>query len=360
MVSSRPHLALFLGTNSLSMSSKSMSSWLDLKSSEYPQIERNQAGEIVSVPTSLTFVTPDTVAPFTRRDASGVDGPFEGVTWDIANVLVHNGRLQNLTLEQNGFQLVTSDIPNDIDFYNMRDVVDRYYPICRELVRKHLGEDVQVFAFDHNVRSNGDRRTLENGNGALVQDPLGIVHADYTVASAPKRLEQLAQLPKKNDVHRQFLKENETLLDPDQVEQVLCGRRRFGMINVWRNINRQSPVLQRPLACMDAQFTAVDKLRTFSIHYADRVGENYFAVNHPDDQRWFYFPEMTHQEAILLKQWDSFGNLAKDAQPPTDFLSTFAVHSAFVDPSSPSDAPPRESIEVRCVIMYPEVTGDER
>lgn len=323
-----------------------------MKSSNNPQIERNPAGEIVHVPTSMTFITPETTAPFIRRDESGVDGPVEDVTWDKADVLVHNGRLQNLTMEQNGFQLVASDIPDEIDFYNMRDVVDQYYPICCDLVRKYLGEDVQVFAFDHNVRSNGARRALENGNGALVQDPLCVVHADYTVVSAPKRLEQLAQTPKKNDVHRQFLKEGETLLDPKQVEQVLRGRRRFAMANVWRNINRQSPVLQRPLACMDAQLTAVDSLRTFSIHYADRVGENYLAVNHPE-QRWFYFPEMTHQEAILLKQWDSFGNLAKD-QPLQDFLSTFAVHSAFVDPSSPDDAPPRESIEVRCVIIYPE------
>ncbi len=31
--------------------------------------------------------------------------------------------------------------------------------------------------------------------------------------------------------------------------------------------------------------------------------------------------------------------------------ATFALHTAFEDPSTPPDAPPRESIEVRCVVI---------
>ena len=322
-----------------------------------PQVDRNSRGEIVSVPTSMTFVTPDTIAPFIRRDATGSDGDVHDITWDQAEVTVYNGRLENLTLGQNGFQLVESEVPEEIDFFNMKEVVDQYYPICCELLKNHLGEGVKVYAFDHNVRSSGVKRELENGNGALVQEPLGVVHADYTLVSAPKRLEQLAQPPKTNDVHRQFLREGETLIDPIEVQQALKGTRRFAMANVWRSIDRQSPVLQRPLACMDANHTVIERLRKFSIIYADRVGENYLAVNHAQ-QRWFYFPEMTHNEAMLLKQWDSYGTLAKGTTEE-DFLSTFALHSAFVDPSSPIDAPPRESIEVRCVILYPETKVDD-
>ena len=58
-------------------------------------------------------------------------------------------------------------------------------------------------------------------------------------------------------------------------------------------------------------------------------------------------------EAILLKQWDSCGGIANgnerdDASRPT----TFAIHSAFIDPSCPPGAPPRISIEVRCIVMW--------
>jgi hypothetical protein len=323
------------------------------------QIERNGEGGIVSVPAHMTYVTANTVAPFTRRDTAGSDGTMEDLTWDETEVRVHNGRLHRLTLDRNGFELVQSPelVLDDIDFYNQHDVVENYYPLCNQLLRQSLGEGVQVYAFDHNVRSNGARRDLENANGAVVQNPLGVVHADYTRVSAPKRLEQLAQEPKTNDVHRQFLKEGETLLDPKVVDQILHGKRRFAMANVWRNINRGSPVLQRPLACIDAKTAHLESLRTFSIYYADRIGENYFGV-HDQKQKWFYFPEMTHHEAILLKQWDSYGDLAMGDS--LGDLSTFSAHSAFIDPTSPEDSPPRESIEVRCVIIYPEENDAEQ
>eukprot|EP00542_Grammatophora_oceanica_P001799 CAMPEP_0194063520 /NCGR_PEP_ID=MMETSP0009_2-20130614/80592_1 /TAXON_ID=210454 /ORGANISM="Grammatophora oceanica, Strain CCMP 410" /LENGTH=57 /DNA_ID=CAMNT_0038715675 /DNA_START=84 /DNA_END=254 /DNA_ORIENTATION=- len=57
---------------------------------------------------------------------------------------------------------------------------------------------------------------------------------------------------------------------------------------------------------------------------------------------------MTHHEVMLLKQWDSHGSHA----PPSSVPSLFTIHSAFLDPSSPADAPPRQSIEVRCVVIW--------
>ena len=85
---------------------------------------------------------------------------------------------------------------------------------------------------------------------------------------------------------------------------------------------------------------------------ADRVGENYFAKPSPR-HRWFYFPHMEGDEAMLIKQWDSAGDLAQrrkaDGATPR---STFALHSAFADPTTTADAPDRESIEVRCIVIY--------
>ena len=41
-------------------------------------------------------------------------------------------------------------------------------------------------------------------------------------------------------------------------------------------------------------------LVAFEIHYSDRVGENYFAT-YSDKHRWFYYPQLTREEAILLE-----------------------------------------------------------
>src|SRR3546814_8276607 len=50
-------------------------------------------------------------------------------------------------------------------------------------------------------------------------------------------------------------------------------------------------------------------------------------------QRWYYFPRLTPDEAILIKGYDS----------AEDGVARFTAHGAFDDPASPSDAPERES-----------------
>jgi len=42
---------------------------------------------------------------------------------------------------------------------------------------------------------------------------------------------------------------------------------------------------------------------------------------------------MTMGEALLIKQWDSNGDIAD----PTSERSTFAIHSAFLDPTAPKN-----------------------
>jgi hypothetical protein len=93
-------------------------------------------------------------------------------------------------------------------------------------------------------------------------------------------------------------------------------------------------------------------MRILKIHYKDRIGQNYF-IAHSKPHQWYYFPEMLHKEALLIKQWDSFGNFALNDETGSG-RSTFAIHSAFLDPTTPPSAPPRRSIEVRCAVIWEE------
>ena len=92
------------------------------------------------------------------------------------------------------------------------------------------------------------------------------------------------------------------ITNPKQVENAVVGKRRFALVNVWRNIQKDKVVNQYPLACVDAESTCFDHLRTFQIHYADRIGENYF-VCHNENHKWWYYPQMSNDEALLIKQW---------------------------------------------------------
>jgi len=166
-----------------------------------------------------------------------------------------------------------------------------------------------------------------------------------------------------------IVQNRKSLLDPSIVKEALERKRRYAFINVWRSIDAKNTVKNPPLACVDATTTTIDELRMFKIHYNDRVGENYFisppAASGRREHGWYYYPEMTMDEVILLKQWDSRGAVACGAHSDgeekngeknggEDKTSTFTIHSAFTDPSYGNDAPPRKSIEVRCVVIWDE------
>ena len=294
----------------------------------------------------------------TRRDSDGNDTGWDGSDTAQCTMPVHDARdlvgPQRRTLAANGFELLERPLTGpDIDFLDHGQVVHRYYPHCIDIVREASGAR-HVAAFDHNIRSaSGSRSGRRIKGGQQVQAPAHIVHGDYTLTSAPQRLRDLARPPAVNDTYRTTLAEGDSLLDEAEVERALeTGR--FAIINLWRNIARE-PVAAHPLAFCDATSVRPDDLVVFEIHYTDRVGENYFS-KHSDDHRWYFYSGATRDEALLIKQWDSAGGLARsggakaDGESP-DAPCTFSFHSAFEDPTTAPDAPDRWSIEVRCVAL---------
>ena len=259
------------------------------------------------------------------------------------------------TLHGMGFELMDEAIARpSLDFFDHDQVVRHYYPHCESIIANATG--AQVFAFDHNLRSAQAKQAQQRiAGGQHVQEPLHLVHGDYTLTSAPQRLRDLTRPPGRNDTLRSALGENESLISDELARQALADGGRFAIINLWRNV-ATGPVQSKPLALCDSRTVDPQDLVVFEIHYADRIGENYFA-KHADRHRWFYYPEMSPDEALLIKQWDSSGPLARshgkqsDASDPAA-TSTFSYHSAFDDPGAPQDAPDRQSIEVRCIAIY--------
>jgi hypothetical protein len=90
----------------------------------------------------------------------------------------------------------------------------------------------------------------------------------------------------------------------------------------------------------DAQSIADRDLVACDLLYRDRVGETYALQFNPP--ALVPFPRLAPAEAILIKGYDSAEGVAR-----------FTAHSAFEDPGSRSDAPERESIEARALVIYP-------
>lgn len=299
---------------------------------------------------------------FTRRDRDGSDDGYHGVVTEEVQVTVNDARRPDRSgsrrVEPHGFELLHRPLRHArLDFFDHRQVVREYYPECAEAVGQATGAG-RVLAFDHNIRwAAGKDRKQRIADGQQVQGPIHAVHGDYTLVSAPQRLRDLASPPGVNDTLRSVLAEGESLLTADVVNRTLDENRRFAIINVWRNIDHR-PVARDPLALCDGQSVAPADLVVFEIHYHDRVGENYFAKHAPRHE-WWYYPAMTRDEVVLIKQWDSAGAFARsgglhaDCSPGNgNAPCTFSFHTAFNDPESPADAPDRQSIEVRCIVLF--------
>ena len=78
----------------------------------------------------------------------------------------------------------------------------------------------------------------------------------------------------------------------------------------------------------DVTTTSPDDFFKLHLRYRDRNGENY-VMKYSPKHRWWYFPKITPDQVILLKTYDS----------DTSGKARFVSHSAFVDPTSPPDAP---------------------
>jgi hypothetical protein len=128
-------------------------------------------------------------------------------------------------------------------------------------------------------------------------------------------------------------------VDYPEVEAAWRMQRRFAIVNFWRPIG--GPVLKTPLAVCDARtIDRADSLPSDLI-YRDWVGETY-AVSFNPRHRWYWYPQQATTEATLLKIYDS----------ATDGRARLTAHTAFDNPRSPADAPPRRSIEIRSLLFW--------
>lgn len=225
---------------------------------------------------------------------------------------IYNARpiADRLSLEREGFIFVNHETRMN-NFYDEAEVRELYYRETEELVKKTSGAK-RVVVFDHTLRS-ADPVTREEKQ---ISGPVRNAHNDYTDWSGPQRVRDLL---------------------PDEAEELL--KRRFAIVQTWRPINK--PVQREPLAIADARSIGTREMVTTARIYPDRVGETAHMTFNPDHV-WYYFPNMQRNEAIVFKTFDS----ARDGR------ARWTAHCAFDDPTSRSEAPPRESIEMRTLAFF--------
>jgi hypothetical protein len=239
-------------------------------------------------------------------------------TTSIQSLPIHNlrggPRESTVSLDKEGFQYLKATT-NEKEFKDDVEALGKYYEESVELVKSVTGASRAV-VFDHTIRR---QPAVPTPNTPSTRQPVAIVHVDQTPEAATNRVKR--HLP------------------PADVPTLLS--KRFQIINLWRPISH--PASAHPLALCD--YTTVNPqtdLIPSTLKYPDRDGET-FAVKFNEKHKWYYLKDMTPDEAVLIKCYDSVDD-GKTA--------SFTPHTAFVDPTTPKDAPLRQSIELRLLVFY--------
>ena len=273
-------------------------------------LEQRSAPETIEA--TFNYIVNNGETLFTATaDAGGLD-VRSGGTLDPRRVAIHDGRphVQDFVLDRDGFRFVRHDTKMR-DFFDEAEVRSTYYAEMEALVKAESGA-ARVVVFDHTLRTADDEMRAQR----KIREVVPRVHNDYTEWSGPQRVRDLL---------------------PDEADELL--RRRFAIIQVWRPIRH--PVESFPLAICDARTVSPDDLVISERRYPNRVGQTY-AIKYNPRHRWYWFPLMRRDEALVFKVYDSL----KDGR------ARWTAHTAFDDPTAPPNARPRESIEIRTLAFF--------
>jgi hypothetical protein len=264
------------------------------------------------------------LVPTGERPVSYAYDPPTGVPRENCAYVSHDMRIvdarslaEGTSIDREGFELW--DAPSAVkDFFDEDAVRSIYYAEAAELALAVTGAQ-RAYVFDHLVRRREPQRaalTFGRRGEDGVAAANGRIHNDYTEASGRRRLDRVLTGP-----------------------AVAAKVRRYSIVNVWRSIN--GPVLDTPLAVCDARSVLAADLVSSDVRYPRRTGEIYLALHSPL-HRWSYFSAMDRHEALVFKQFDA----------QVSGVARFTLHAAFDHPQPPADAPRRESIELRCLVVY--------
>ncbi|MCY4657600.1 MAG: CmcJ/NvfI family oxidoreductase [Gammaproteobacteria bacterium] len=235
-------------------------------------------------------------------------------------VVIRNARFLDPqpTLSTHGFQLVNA--PSSLDLLDNEVVKKQFYPEVRNLI-KSVTNCYEVRGGGHEYRNGygGQSGTLgarptPNGSAGVYA---GGIHSDMCAA-----------------VEKAF-------------NRIVPDNRHFESLNVWRSVKKNEFVEMMPLAVCDMRSVEPEDITFGDGQNTGDVRQFYKVISqgiiHSPKQRWYYFPNMTEDEVLIFRQYDT-------RKEPLNLRTVF--HTAVSDPATRVDAPMRYTIEVRMQAVH--------
>ncbi|KAK0732044.1 hypothetical protein B0H67DRAFT_566500 [Lasiosphaeris hirsuta] len=224
------------------------------------------------------------------------------------------GREDAYTLDANGFRLVRNRMPA-FDLSTKESMESNVVPYLEDLVTKHVDGADFVRCFDWGFRKNVEMTMpkMDVNDKMQMLNPGKQAHCDQSPAGALGRLQYHA---------------------PEMVERA----ERLRIINLWRPLNH--PAKDNTLAvCDGSTIVATDLVEADHIS-STYLGSTVYGLYSPK-HRWHYLRHQTPEEVFLIKIFDS----------DPDVNAECSLHAAFDYTHVPEDALPRESLEMRFLVV---------
>lgn len=293
-------------------------------------------------PTSSVDANGNRIKPWAKVDVDRTSFERSHKKRDVIDIR-NAAAITAFDVDLSGFDVFKAPA-KETEFTDDAAVRDGYYAEVDALLKERIPAIKKVVIFDHTIR----RREKSSP-----RQPVQQVHVDQTPGAAEARVRRHT--------------------DPSETEELLKGR--YQIINVWRPIGH--PASDFPLAVIDWRTTKPEDMIKVDLLYPNRndnddddddrgkevlpdeatlastegysvKGETY-SVAPNDSHKFYYAKDMTPEEVMLIKCFDSKSEVHEGGQHG---IAGYTPHTAFVDPATPADAPGRQSIEVRCLVFY--------
>jgi hypothetical protein len=272
---------------------------------------------------------------FMRLKEEGCDPANVYVNYEheVHTLEVHDARLlpqgaNILSPNSMGFTMVPH-VSSIKDWSNKESLVSTYYDEVFAVLRELTGAE-HIFAAQAHISRPSECEPSHHVHNDVTRN----LKEAYLCALSGEEPDRSSWIGEEKDI-MMFVKHGEAVAQMKAAgltSEQLAGRRIL-MLNTWRNTSDE-PVRRYPFAVADQR----------TIKSGDGCGGSLgrLGVRRREGQQFYYYPGMTSEEMLVFLNYDSD---AKEHAP--------CVHSAFEDVNTPADAPPRHSIELRCILVMP-------
>eukprot|EP00516_Mucochytrium_quahogii_P002942 CAMPEP_0203760992 /NCGR_PEP_ID=MMETSP0098-20131031/14169_1 /ASSEMBLY_ACC=CAM_ASM_000208 /TAXON_ID=96639 /ORGANISM=" , Strain NY0313808BC1" /LENGTH=462 /DNA_ID=CAMNT_0050654791 /DNA_START=1247 /DNA_END=2635 /DNA_ORIENTATION=+ len=279
-------------------------------------------------PWSYVLSTPRSESEKAAHPIHKVD---HGGSMKTVKTRIHDARqsLPCAKLDECGFELSQGWKPSltHEEYYKLHEpkLVGKLYEEVREYMKTKLGA-TDVIVFNHQVRNEA---RADTAGGAVAGYATSQPHTDSTTLSTDQM----------------YL----SLLEGNSEYARYKGKGRYMYVHMWKNIS-DIPIQNNHLAVLDDRTTVkpddyIEKDLFMDGYHLVLYGLNY---RHHKLHKWYYYPAMKNDEMLLFKQVDS--DHTKESRT--------CFHVSVPDNEATDDTPPRESIEIRCIALFPDAELD--